>query len=62
MNNKDRKALYFIKEFSFLKNPHIPIPHKRMLFSTLVIGQVFVLCTSTWFKEIKKTRRYTDTS
>ena len=38
MNNKDRNALYSIK--GFLKNPHIPIPYKRMLFSTIVIRQV----------------------
>jgi len=38
MNNKVRKALYFIKRF--LKNPNIPIPYKRMLFSAIVIGQV----------------------
>ncbi len=38
MNNKVRKALYSIK--GFLKNPHIPIPFKRMLFSAIVIGQV----------------------
>jgi len=38
MNNKVRKALYFIKKF--LKNPNIPIPYKRMLFSAIVIGQV----------------------
>jgi len=38
MNNKVRKALYSIK--GFLKNPHIPIPYKRMLFSAIVIGQV----------------------
>ena len=31
-------ALYSIK--GFLKNPHIPIPYKRMLFSAIVIGQV----------------------
>jgi len=30
--------LYSIKEF--LKNSHILIPHKRMLFSAIVIGQV----------------------
>jgi len=40
MNSKVRKALYFIK--GFLKNPHIPIPYKRMLFSAIVIGQVLV--------------------
>ena len=38
MNNKVRNALYSIK--GFLKNPHIPIPYKRMLFSAIVIGQV----------------------
>jgi len=38
INNKVRIVLYSIKEF--LKNPHIPIPYKRMLFSTIVIGQV----------------------
>jgi len=38
MNNKVRNTLYSIKEF--LKNPHIPIPYKRMLFSAIVIGQV----------------------
>jgi len=36
MNNKVRKALYPIK--GFLKNPRIPIPYKRMLFSAIVIG------------------------
>jgi len=38
MNNKVRNELYSIK--GFLKNPHIPIPYKRMLFSAIVIGQV----------------------
>ena len=38
MNNKVRKALYSIK--GFLKNPYIPIPYKRMLFSAIEIGQV----------------------
>jgi len=38
INNKARNALYSIK--GFLKNPHIPIPYKRMLFSAIVIGQV----------------------
>ena len=38
MNNKVRNALYSIK--GFLKNPHIPISYKRMLFSVIVIGQV----------------------
>ena len=38
MYNKVRNALYSIKEF--LKNPYIPIPYKRMLFSAIVIGQV----------------------
>ena len=37
-NNKVRKALYSIK--GFLKNPHISIPYKRMLFSAIVIGKV----------------------
>ena len=36
--NEVRKALYSIK--GFLKNSHIPIPYKRMLFSAIVIGQV----------------------
>jgi hypothetical protein len=38
MNNKVRKSLYSIK--GFLKNPHIPIPYKRMLFYAIVIGQI----------------------
>ena len=38
MNNKVRYALYSIK--GFLKNPHIPILYKWMLFSAIVIGQV----------------------
>ena len=38
MNNKVRNVLHSIK--GFLKNPHIPIPYKRMIFSTIVIGQV----------------------
>ena len=38
MDNKIRKAFYSLK--GFLKNPHIPIPYKRMLFSAIVIGQV----------------------
>ena len=38
MNNKVRNVFYSIK--GFLKNPHIPIPYKRMLFSAIVIGQV----------------------
>jgi len=38
MNNKVGKAHYSIKVF--LKNPHIPIPYKWMLFSAKVIGQV----------------------
>jgi len=51
MNNKVRNALYSIK--GFLKNPHIPIPYKRMLFSANSKLASFVLCTSTWI-EIKK--------
>jgi len=39
MNNKVRKALYSNK--GFLYNPHIPLPYKGMLFSAIVIGQVF---------------------
>jgi len=35
MNNKVNKTHYSIKRF--LKNPHIPIPYKRMLFSVIVI-------------------------
>ena len=38
VNNKVRNALYSIK--GFLKNLHIPIPYKRMLFSAIVIGHV----------------------
>jgi len=38
MNNKVRNAFYSIKGFP--KNPHISIPHKRMLFSAIVIEQV----------------------
>jgi len=38
INNKVRKALYSIKEFH--KNPHIYIPYKRMLFSTIVILEI----------------------
>jgi len=38
MSNKVGNALYSIK--GFLKNLHIPIPYKRMLFSAIVIGQV----------------------
>ena len=38
MNNKVRKALHSIK--GFLKNPHISILHKRMLFSAIVFCQV----------------------
>jgi len=37
MNNKVGKALYSIK--GFFNNYHIPIPYKRMLFSTIIIGQ-----------------------
>jgi len=38
MNNKVRKGLYSIK--GSLKNPHIPIPDNRILFSVIVIGKV----------------------
>jgi hypothetical protein len=40
MNNKVRKSSLFHKRISFLKNPHNPIPYKRMLLSAIVIGQV----------------------
>ncbi|KAG4083756.1 hypothetical protein H8356DRAFT_1326866 [Neocallimastix lanati (nom. inval.)] len=33
-----KKALYSIQ--GYLKNPHIPIPYKQMLFSAIVSGQV----------------------
>jgi len=38
-SNKVRNALYYSIK-GFLKNPHIPIPYKRMLFSAIVIRQV----------------------
>ena len=38
MNNKVGNALYSIK--GFLKNPHIPLTYKGMLFSVIVIRQV----------------------
>jgi len=52
MDNKIRKAFYSLK--GFLKNPHIPIPYKRMLFSAIVVGQSFVLYISTWIQQKKK--------
>jgi len=56
MNNKIRKApLYFIKEF--LKNPHIPIPYKRMLFSAIVIGQISYYIPLIGIKQKKNKER-----
>ena len=46
MNNKVRNALYSIK--GFLRNPHIPISYKRMLFSAIVIGQVSYYAPPTY--------------
>jgi len=59
MNNKVRNALYSIK--GFLKNLHIPISYKRMLFSAIVIGQV--LYYAPLFGSNKdRTKKNTDTS
>jgi len=44
INNKVRKTIYSIK--GFFKNPHIPIPYKRILFSAIVIGQVLYYAPS----------------
>ena len=41
-----KNALYSIK--GFLKNPHIPILYKRMLFSAIVIGQVSYYAPPTY--------------
>jgi len=59
MNNKVRKALYSIK--GLLKNPPIPIPYKRMLFSAIGIWQVsYYAPLLASIKE--RTRSYKDTS
>jgi len=59
MNNKVRKALYFIK--GFLKNPHIPIPYKRLLFLAIVIEQVSYYAPLLGIKQ-RKNEKYSDTS
>ena len=58
--NKVRNALYYSIK-GFLKNPHIPIPYKRMLFSAIVIGQVSYYAPLLGSNK-DRTRKYTDTS
>jgi len=58
MNNKVRKVLYFIK--GFLKNPHILIPQKSMIFSAVVIGQVLYFASTIWIKKTKERARSTE--
>ena len=57
--NKVRNALYSIK--GFLKNPHISIPYKRVLFSAIVIGQVSYYAPLLGSNKDRMRRTQTDT-
>jgi len=45
----------------FLKNPHIPILYKRMLFSAIVIGQVSYYIMHLYLDQNKERTKSTQT-